>query len=225
MIIILNKGAIAVILLSLILLSPVALMWKYDIIEESTMLLAGSWLLFTASFIGIKAKLNDRLFYLFPTWIFTFPFAIYSSYNFFGKVMSFTKILFLIILSILILIVLLAFIALFIKEKKRKKNLQKQEIKIPLKDDGNLMYWNGIKDLFYFPIFYKWTDEIYDYNIKVLQYLKDNNVDIKYCDDFATELNKIKTCIFNGENEPINSKIKKDFFAEIDHQIKTWRNF
>jgi hypothetical protein len=138
--------------------------------------------------------------------------------------MSFAKIVFLIFVSIVLFIVILAFIVLFISEKKRKRDLEYFHINIPEKSDGILNYWKGIRDLFFFPLFYKWTDEIYDYNIRVLQHLNEHDVKLRYSNDFSTELVRMKNCILNGETQHINNKIKNDFFSEIEYQIKTWQS-
>ncbi len=212
MVLIFNQGALVVALIALIFLSPVALLWKFDVIEENTAFLVGSWLLFAASFIGIKTGLKDRVFFIFPTWLITLPLALYTSFIFFGKVLSIAKIVLLVILAIIILIALLALFALFISEKKKIRNLHNVEIIIPEKKDGILNYWKGINDLFFFPVFLKWTDSIYAHNIKVLNHLKEKEVIILHSEDFLKELNRMKNSILKGDKETINSRPSKSRF-------------
>ena len=220
MVIVFNKGALAVALIALVFLCPVALLWKFQVLEEDSMFLIGSWALFSASFIGTMMQLKGRLFFIFPTWMVTLPCALYTSFHFFEKVISFVKGA----LFISLLLIILCIVIVFIHEKKQKRNLFFRDITIPVKADGLSKYWRDIRGLFFFPVFGKWTEDIYEYNIRVLQSLKDNQVELRYTDDFLTEMIKMKESLASGHTDNFNKKTKDDFFADIEHQIKIWKD-
>jgi hypothetical protein len=223
MFIVFNAGVIAVALLALLLMSPILIMWKFNMVEDDTVFVLGSWCLCFASILGVKLDFKDRIFFFIPTWVITLPTAIYVSYTFSGKVIGIGLNIFLVFLLIIVVIILLAYLSIFFSEKKKNKNLQIQEIVLPNKNEGLLNYWKGIKELFYFPLFYKLTPEIIEYNIGILKLLKENNEAINHSQELLSELQSLKLGLIIGETQKIDSTIKANFFAEIDHQIKTWQ--
>ena len=179
----------------------------------------GSWALFAASLIATGIGLKARFFYIFPTWVFTLPCALYTTYNFWETTVSFLKI------ALLFFIVLIVFIILviYIQEKSKLRNLYLGVIDIPDKNNGTELYWKGLKSLFFFPLFGKWSVAVYEYNIGVLQQLKDNGIELRFSEEFQNEMVKGKNSLLTREAQSFDPKVKDHFFAEIDHQIKTWQ--
>ena len=219
MVFVFNRDAIGVVLIAIVLLSPIALLRWLNLIAEESVLLSGSWALFAASLIATKRNYKGRLFFIFPTWTVTLPCAIYTSYHFFGGVISFVKIA----LLIFILVVFLLIVFLFFHEKKQIQNLHVKVLQLPDKGNGMLLYWNEIKNLFFFPLFSRWTESICEYNISVLQFLTTNGIELRFSEELYANLIDTKNNISGGSNQKPDSKIREAFMSEIDHQIKIWK--
>lgn len=219
MVFVFNIHAVFVALIAAVLLIPIALLRWLNVIDEESAILSGSWALFAASLIATGQNLRGRLFFFFPTWMVTLSCALYASYHLFEKVVSFTKIAFLVFL--LLVFILLVF--LFFHDKKQIKDLPYKILQLPDKSNGMLPYLKGIKQLFFFPLFSKWTEDLCEYNIRVLQFLKENDIEMKFSEEFRANLIDTKNNISSGGNQKPDSKIRESFMAEIDHQIKLWR--
>lgn len=219
MIFVFNRDAIRVALIALLLLLPIALLWWLNVIKEESVFLPGSWALFAASLIASKRNLRGRLFYIFPTWIVTLSCAIYTSYHFFDGVVSVVKFG----LIIFLLLVTLLVVFLFLHERRQIKKLHIKLLELPDKSSGMLHYWNDIKNLFFFPLFNKWTESMCEYNIRVLEFLKENDIDLRFSEEFCSNLMETKSNISNGGNQKPDIKIREAFVSEIDHQIKIWK--
>lgn len=219
MVFVFNIHAVFVALIAVVLLIPIALLRWLNVIDEESAILSGSWALFAASLIATGQNLRGRLFFFFPTWMVTLSCALYASYHLFEKVVSFTKIAFLVFL--LLVFILLVF--LFFHDKKQIKDLPFKILQLPDKNDGMLSYLKAIKGLFFFPLFSKWTEEMCEYNIRVLQFLKENDIEMKFSEEFRANLIDTKNNISSGGNQKPDSKIRESFMSEIDHQIKLWK--
>ena len=219
MVFVFNLDAIVVALIAVVLLIPIALLRWLNVIDEESAILSGSWALFAASLIATGKNLRGRLFFFFPTWMATLSCALYASYNLFEKVVSFTKIAF--VFFLLLLFILLFF--LFFQEKKQIKDLPYKILQLPDKNNGMLSYLKGIKELFFFPLFGKWTEDMCEYNIRVLQFLKENDIEMKFSEEFHANLIDTKNNISGGGNQKPDNKIRESFMSEIDHQIKLWK--
>lgn len=217
--IVFNTAALLIALIALVFLGPIALLYKIDWIGEESAFLLGGWSLFVASLIGGKMKLKGRLFYIFPTWAITLPCAIYVSYAHFGKLMRFT----IVALLVIVLLIILLFVYVYFDQKKQSRDLHLKFIEIPDKSDGTLNYWKQVKELFFFPVIGKWNEDIYDYNIRVLQHLKENNIELQHAEEFSAEMIKMKNSFLIGDQQKFNRKIKDEFLSGIEHQIKIWK--
>ena len=211
MIVIFNGGAVGVAFIAAILISPILLLDYLNVLETDNAVFLACWALFAASLIGAKMNLRARLFVVFPTWVLTLPIALVATVHHADKIFSLAKGV-LMILGILIgALVLLITIGSLYYERKRFKALLVQVIELPGREEGDVKYWRAIRSLFFFPRFGKWTGLVYDHNLRVLDMLRENNVELEHADAFAADLSRVRDGFQAGIVAAPDKKIRQHF--------------
>jgi len=208
--IIFNIYAILIALMVVIFSIPVFLLNYFNVIGDDLSVVLISWIILGCSVIGKQSGINGRLFFI-PMWIISIPIpfiATFGSYGWTG-----------ILITIGVFAVLIGSI-LFLSyksEKRKEQEIDYAEIIFPTKEDKPIDYWNKIKDLFFFPSFVKLSPAICQYNLRVIEKIEAENLELKSLADLKNEL-------LNGKNSfeadvKINSNVKNNFFTEIDEII------
>ncbi|MDI9309286.1 MAG: hypothetical protein QM535_03630 [Limnohabitans sp.] len=215
MVFVFNADAFVVAFFGLLFCTPIGALYYFNVIEEDTLAILGSWILFFTSIISGKSGLRGRFFFIIPTWVVTFGLVCFTSYYAYDKLISIIK--WLVIAIIFFLIV--AYFLIFLSEKKRERNLNFVDIVLPEEADGNLIYWNEIKKMFYSPLFGKWSLDVCDYNIRVLEFLKANQVELKTMDIYLSDIIKVKNSINRGDYLKPDNSVHSLFMEEINQKI------
>lgn len=223
MFVIFNIAAFYVTCLSAVFIIPLALLSKNGIISEDTFLLSSGWILFISDAICRKMNYHGRLFFIIPTWLITLGIAVYGTFYHFGIMVGIIKNVLLITIVFILTFIIFGLFSLYFKEKQKMKDLNYDMdlIIVPNQSNGMLYFWEEIKNLFFFPLFHKYTNEVYAYNIIVFDKLKENNIEIGHSENLYKELKRMRQEVLNGnQGATFNMKVKDTFISEIEHQIE-----
>lgn len=189
---------------------PVFLLNYFNVISDDLSIVLISWITLGCSIIGKQSGINGRLFFI-PMWILSIPIPFIATFGTYG----WTGIL--ITIGIFALLIGTVLFFSYKSEKKREQEIDYAEIIFPTKEDKPIDYWNKIKNLFFFPSFVKLSPAICQYNLRVIDKIETENLELKSLADLKNEL-------LNGKNSfetevKINPDIKNNFFTEIDEII------
>jgi len=207
--IIFNLYAVVVALFVVLFSIPVFILYHFNIIGEDIAGILVSWILLVVSFAAKQSDVNAKLFFI-PMWILSIPipfFMTYISYGWIGILTTF---------GIFIAFVGIVFLLLYNSERKQANKINYAEIILPSKENP-VEFWTKLKDLFFFPSFLKLTPAVCDYNLKVVEKVESEKIEMQTLADFKKEM-------ITGKNSfdstvVINAEIKNNFMTEIDDII------
>lgn len=208
--IIFNIYAILIALMVVIFSIPVFLLNYFNVIGDDLSVVLISWIILGCSVIGKQSGVNGRLFFI-PMWLLSIPIPFIATFGSYG----WTGIL--ITIGVFAVLIGTVLFLSYKSEKRREQEIDYAEIIFPTKEDKPIDYWNKIKDLFFFPSFVKLSPAICQYNLRVIEKIEAENLELKSLADLKNEL-------LNGKNSfeadiKLNPDIKKNFHTEIDEII------
>ena len=207
--VIFNIHAIIIAIVALLFSLPFIIAYNLGWINDHILVISMSWMVLVASLAGKSQDIVGRLFFI-PMWILSIPLPLlitFFAYGWTGILVTFS-----ILISPFILIL---FIVIY-QERKKADNIHTTKPDLPNYNNDPLAFWEAFKKNLYFPSYVKMRPTIAAYNLRVVEEVEKQGVNISYAEEFKNEANKYR---LNPNVKKMNKDVVKLFLADIDFKI------